>query len=55
MSDEYEQLVEKFTMRHPVREQELSSFNVGQAFYDALRTRCHKAHKSNQLLETETA
>lgn len=38
----------------PVREWELSNFNVGQVFYDTLRTRCHKAHKSKQLLETET-
>lgn len=38
----------------PVRERELSNFNVGQVFYDTLRTRCHEAHKSKQLLETET-
>lgn len=34
------------------REWELSNFNVGPFFDDTLRTRCHKAHKSN--LETET-
>lgn len=38
----------------PVREQELHNFNIGQVFYNTLKTRCHKAHKSKQLLETET-
>lgn len=38
----------------PVREWELSDFHVGWVFYDTLRTRWHKAHKSRQLLETET-